>query len=334
MTWRDRFRQASFRGIEFFVDEVRVSGGRRVAVHEVAGRALAIPDDTGRRTRSFQLTAILVGDDHDQAADELQFALEREGPGELIHPWMGRKTVRVVGEFSRRETNDRGGMTTFDIPFQELHETELVVSVGPSVGDAAAGVRAAAGADAEKRVATTGWPEYVRDATAGALSSIGGVLKGLRFIQAQEAQVAAFTNQVTSLIDNLSSLAVAPAQLAAQVFASVEQIGQVGMNAVDAFYVYRVLFDLAPKKLGGTSDAARAADINAQLCIDLARMAALYSAAQEAAAATWPSPAAVESARRDLEAQIEDLQSRAADDVYQALDDLRVSIDAALPAAL
>jgi prophage DNA circulation protein len=247
---------------------------------------------------------------------------------------MGRKVVRVVGEFSRRETNDRGGMTTFEIPFQELHETELVVSPGPSLGDASNGVRDAAGADAEARVATTGWPEYVRQATSDALSSVAVVLKGLRFVQAEQAEVAAFTNQVTSLIDNLSSLAVAPAQLAAQVFESVEKIGQVGMNAVDAFYVYRVLFELAPKKIGGSSAAAMAADLNAQLCIDLARAAALYSAAKEAAAATWPSAAAVESARLDLEGQIQDLQSRASDDVYQSLEDLRVAIDAALPAAI
>lgn len=118
MTWRDRYRPASFRGIEFFVDVSERRGGKRGELHQYAGRDVPFFEELGREARRFPTEAHVIGEDYDEDRDRLIAALESSGPGTLVHPYHGTENA-VALDWSVRESSRDGGMAIFSILFVE-----------------------------------------------------------------------------------------------------------------------------------------------------------------------------------------------------------------------
>lgn len=119
--WRDKLRPASFRGVAFEVDAAKRPIGRRVVTHEYPGKNLPYVEDMGKVTREHKITAFVIGADYMDRRDKLLTAIETEGAGELVHPWLGTlKVTAGVGE----ETHawDEGGLVRFDLTFTESGE--------------------------------------------------------------------------------------------------------------------------------------------------------------------------------------------------------------------
>lgn len=119
-------RQASFRGVQFEVDDADESGGRRLARHEYPLRDLPFAEDLGRKAGEWRIRAFIIQGrsyDYVQARDALRKALTAYGPATLIHPWLGELTV-AVDRFSLRETTSKGGYCEFDIDFVEAGQRE------------------------------------------------------------------------------------------------------------------------------------------------------------------------------------------------------------------
>jgi prophage DNA circulation protein len=118
MSWRDQLRPASFRGVPFLVESSEQKLGRRAVQTEYPGRDEPFPEDMGRRAWGDSISAFLVGDDHLEEAKRLAEALNRYGPGELVHPYIGTRLVQI-GEVSLRQTTREGGLSTFTIEAME-----------------------------------------------------------------------------------------------------------------------------------------------------------------------------------------------------------------------
>lgn len=118
MNWRDQLREASFRGVSFYVEDSQQKLGRRTAVAEYPGRDEPSVEDLGRRAWSDTLSAFVLGDDHLAQALRLQVALNAFGPGELVHPYLGTRLVQI-GEVTLRHSNREGGLSTFSIEVLE-----------------------------------------------------------------------------------------------------------------------------------------------------------------------------------------------------------------------
>lgn len=116
--WLDKFRSGSFRGVEFKTDSHEFSRGRRKVEHEFPQRELSRSEDLGRQIGKFSLDMLVIGDDYFTQRDALLDALDKEGPGELIHPYLGRKVVQA-GAYSLRETVGEGRMARITCDFSE-----------------------------------------------------------------------------------------------------------------------------------------------------------------------------------------------------------------------
>ncbi|GJE45370.1 DNA circularization N-terminal domain-containing protein [Methylobacterium soli] len=116
--WRDRLRPASFRGVEFHIEESARAGGRRSFLHEFPKRDLPYAEDMGRKGEGFTITGYLVGPDFLFARDELIEALHAEGPGLLILPTAGEFDVQP-GPYSAVERRERGGFVEISMNFLE-----------------------------------------------------------------------------------------------------------------------------------------------------------------------------------------------------------------------
>ena len=124
MGWRDNLVQASFRGVEFSVDETESPiAGRRVAVHEYPGRDEPFVEDMGRVTKRWTIEAFVLGDDYDVTREELIEACNMPGPGELVHPYLGALQVACTA-CSLTERTREGRMARFSLSFVEAGENQ------------------------------------------------------------------------------------------------------------------------------------------------------------------------------------------------------------------
>lgn len=123
MSWREKLRPASFRGVRFFVDETSTSTGRKIQLHEYPKRDLPFGEDMGKVSKSYSMRAFVVGSDCIEQRDALLDALEQEGSGTLVHPTLGTLTVKA-GACRFSDSRTQGGVIRFDLVFYPGDEIE------------------------------------------------------------------------------------------------------------------------------------------------------------------------------------------------------------------
>jgi len=128
MSWIQNYRQASFRNIFFFVDRTEHEGGRRAAVHEFPKQDIPYTEDMGKRAKRFTIDAYVLGDDYFIDRNRLMEALEKEGQGKLIHPYLGTLIVVCTG-YRLSETKDECRIAKFGIEFVEAGEILFPMAV-------------------------------------------------------------------------------------------------------------------------------------------------------------------------------------------------------------
>lgn len=135
--WKERFLQASFRGVDFFITSHKYKSGRRLAEHTFPNVDDTHQEDMGRKKREIGFSAYIVNADYFDKRDKLVAALEKEGPGPLVHPYLGTMDVRVEG-FEFTETSKEGRVVRFDISMVRIPEAALVSVVVNTASDIAA----------------------------------------------------------------------------------------------------------------------------------------------------------------------------------------------------
>lgn len=199
MSWRDKYRPASFRGARFWVEAHDASGGRRVVVHEYVGRDEPTVEDLGGMAEGCSITAYVAttpgNDDYMVERDAFLAALRQKGPGEMVHPYLGAMRVQIMPwRFS--ESKDHGGMAVFDLTF-----VKVGASPSPSVvRSPAAGMRAASSAamtrakqNFAERFCLKGKPDFLRDEASGVLKDLGNLYLNV-------GRLAGVANQVSALV--------------------------------------------------------------------------------------------------------------------------------------
>jgi prophage DNA circulation protein len=116
MSWRDQLRPGSFRGVRFHLDDRSHETGRRIHNHEYPKRDENFAEDMGRKTRTWQVNAYVIGEDYMARRDALMRACEQQGPGSYSDRWRG--TVQAVCEqITLVETEREGRYCKFSIKF-------------------------------------------------------------------------------------------------------------------------------------------------------------------------------------------------------------------------
>jgi prophage DNA circulation protein len=108
----------SFRGVPFKWWSTGEESGRRAAVTEFPFRDTPYVEDLGRRAKYYPLTGHVIGDNYMAARDALRAALQAQGPGTLIHPYLGPLTVQLL-TYVEKEEQLEGGLARFDMRFVE-----------------------------------------------------------------------------------------------------------------------------------------------------------------------------------------------------------------------
>jgi prophage DNA circulation protein len=120
MALLDRLYSASFNGIPFLMSSSDMSYARKTVTHEYPNKKFRYVEDLGENLKSFDIRAIITGDDYLILREAFIISLQMKGVGILIHPFYGALTV-VVKNYTVSEDMTRVGECIFTITFQEAY---------------------------------------------------------------------------------------------------------------------------------------------------------------------------------------------------------------------
>lgn len=332
MGWREDYRTASWRGIEFRCGAAGQEGGRRLALHEYPARDLPFAEDTGRRARRFQLDGWIVGPEYNAQRDRLLEACEEQGPGELVHPYRG--TLRVSCEsVSTRESWDEGGIVRFSFVFVEAGEA-VVPAAAPDIASqataAANATTAAASFDFAEALEVEGVPGFCLDAISDALRGVSSWLLDQQF-DGPPGSVARVVGSAGGLVDHALDVAYDPASIAGETVGTIDSVRDAFTSRLAALRALDRVFEVAPPSFTGASALQGVADGNSKSVIRLAQTVALAKSVPIAAEVPWTNLDDALAARTSLEARMDELEGGAADSTYVELQGLRRALTAAVP---
>jgi len=331
MSWRDRILPASFRGVPFAVESAEGQGGRRTVVHEFPQRDDGFAEDLGKVQGRFSLTAFVVGDDYFDQRDALEAALNKPGPGTLVHPYRGTVEVQVAGPFRVQETAKDGRVAKYTIEFVQAGEVKqpaASVDTQTQVADAAAASEVSSKTFLERVHTVVGELDFVADSAAD------GVAVAADAMDAALAPVKGFAESVERLkldIDNLRADAVtlvtSPSDLALRIFDAFDSFE----SSFDPDPLYDAMTNMFPFGSAridpfGLTKSRKQQQINDRAIESLVRIGALTQAAQALSEIEFDSDEAALLKRDELIELITQEMEVAEDDVFSTLADLRASI--------
>ncbi|MBX8542132.1 DNA circularization N-terminal domain-containing protein [Pseudomonas cichorii] len=217
-TWRDRLMPASFRGIGFFVDTDSVPVGRKGQLHEFPQRDEPYFESLGKESQIYTMEAFLVGDDCFERRDRLLEALEVNGAGELVHPWLGRMQVQVGGCILKHNRTE-GGVVRLSLKFypdQPLRFPTSTINTRRQLVQASDGLLASA----LKRYQAV---MSVVDAARINIQALRSTLSGIfAVIQRQFTPFMTIYSDLTSLVHSLVNAPLTLSTMFSSFFASFE----------------------------------------------------------------------------------------------------------------
>jgi prophage DNA circulation protein len=338
LSWRDRYRTASFRGVRFHVDAHEFAGGRRTVVHEFPGRDERLVQDLGRATELVSVRAYLVGNDYDLDRDALLAALAEPGPGELVHPYLGTLTVQVTS-WQCSETRQEGAIGWITIGFVEASSavdglsegilTSRAAAAQSAIDQADAALDVAEGAYAES-VSVLGQAEQAFEGLVEVMESGAARLRSFSVGGPLEA-VARWRRLATRLADSVLSVLAYPADQARLVREAVTALDAAVDSREALLRLHLSALQQRPRLRGGASAFARTRDRNTNAASALFRLLHAAEAVRAAVSIVWPSRQEAERARAAILDELDALELIAADGAHQQIAALRAALVAAVP---
>lgn len=318
MSWRDQYEMGAFRGHPFRTEYHERTGGRRVVSHEFPGRDEPVTEDLGRSQRTFSVDCFVVGAEYRTERDALIDALEKFGPGLLVHPFYGSIIVNVLS-YRQTEDTEEGGMCRFSIEFVEAGMKPDI----PAEADAAA----AAGFEADDVLANaagefaddfdiTDVADFVSDAAS---TLVTGAANLTQFIAAAQGGIGpalrAFDAGLRFLPANIQSLLREPLRLGQAIVGLVSTVQALGSNGrvrVESFMGMTTFGDTLKPVIGGTPSRQREA-ANQAAFVHLYTAAAAAELVRAASRTSFSSYEEAALMRDRVSARLDVLATRAAD---------------------
>ena len=325
--WRKRYRAASFRKAEFFVDGVDESGGRRTAAHEYPGNDIGYVEDLGKKLQTFSFRAYILGADYYAARDALRDALNKGGFGTLIHPYLGELSV-MCQSYRIQETTREGRIARFDITFIQsgvLFFPRATVDTATALVNVRTTALSKVNEAFLRAYQIARQPYAVTQNVENTLNTVSVSVESARKIVSTSAD---YQTQLVAFKDNVSQLVFAPVNLIEGLiflfsFGTIvaDLFPATPTNALAQYEELRIVFDLTPDAILVDNDPA-------EISTYYSSAAALISAAGLTALIEYESVEQAEGIQEDLLSRIDTLieDDLNDDELNAVLRDLRAAI--------
>ena len=335
MTWRENIvansaggkpLRGSFRGAEFLVRIDDHEFGRRAQVHVYPKRDTAFVEDMGREAGAFQVEAFVSGDNYMADRDRLIAAINKPGPGPLVHPYYGALTVSVVRPRVRHSSR-AGGQAEFTftcIPSGALTVPTEVTDTAASVATQAEVARSASLADFVRRFAVDNLPDWAfTELEAELHRTLGGL-----------------TAAMGDVVGAIAAEIRAPFNMGSEILGTFDRVRTILTEPRDALRLYERMFDAGgdspavPATTQTREQQAQATDALQRLVRETAVIEAARAAAETAFAAADDALATRDRLLTAFDARLAAAdpltQEPIAADLFDALRDLRAAMIADL----
>lgn len=209
-------REAAFRGVKFFIASTGSAFGRRVVSHEFPLRDTPYTEDLGRKQQTFTIEGFVLGPTSSLMREALLRACEKEGPGELVHPFLGTKRV-VCTSCQLNESSEERGIARFTLSFVEAGSRGMPgAGLDPTgaLSGAADALSAASGADFESGFSLLNAPGFVVNAAITNIDRASSYLQGIASsVPGNPIAVARLLNSIARLKSSVNDLVKSPANL-------------------------------------------------------------------------------------------------------------------------
>lgn len=339
MEWKERLQTASWRGVEFFIDSHDFTTGRRSVQHEFPNRDEPFAEDVGRIGRKFSINGHILGDDYFSQRDALIEACEKQGPGVLIHPYLGRRDVQVT-EFSVSEDTQKGRFATITFNFIEAGQAAFPRSLEDKtqeITDLSAVADADAIAEFEDSFDVLGFPSQVLDQAISQVdAAINKLEDSLSTIQTVAEKVTEFAFQIRTLKAKINDFIQTPSVLAEQLKSAFDFLSSAGLTSKDGFDAAKVLLTFGDSdplfvKVDNDSTSRVQANKNTDAVQNYMKRIAITQAAVQGADANFTSVDEAISERQVVNDAVEEQLEVAGDDLFQSLRDVSSKFTDAVP---
>lgn len=270
--------------------------------------------------------------------DLLVTALEKPGAGDLIHPYYGKVSVSVDGEFEVSESSAEGGYCKISLKFVEAGLIVFPTASNDTafqLGASADAANAAASSDFNSAFSIAQQPGFVVAQAAAKVSSFSDTLSAATSnVSGTAAGISDLAFSIKNLKGSAKTILATPALLSAQMTNAFALLASAA-NPSDVFAAGKAMFGF------GDSDAPIPPStptrvVEAQNTFQqnsLTQVLATTSAAVAAGGVTYSSSDDAVTARDQVTAQIDKLmESGISDALYNALQDLRTKVTISVPA--
>lgn len=115
---QDRLYPASFKGASFIFIGADINAGRKTVAHEYPNKDFRYVEDLGKNLRTFSIRAIIQGFFYETNKKTLEDALNDEGIGILVHPFLGNINCVCTG-YTVSEDLTSTGIANYTLNFLE-----------------------------------------------------------------------------------------------------------------------------------------------------------------------------------------------------------------------
>lgn len=337
MSWRDNLRPASFRGVAFFIESHEMQGGRRGVQHEYVQRDKPFAEDVGRKGREFSLEAYVLGDDYFASRDALIAALEKEGAGELIHPYLGRQPVQAL-QFRLRETQKDGRIAIFTLNFVEAGAADFPSAAVDNRGileEKTESLLDKIEKEFEKVFSVADKPQFVVDEAVKKINSVADAINAaVAFVGKQEQKVAEAQRRIETLKNKAVDLVRTPDKLARQITDAIRGVVLAAESARDKFTGLKKMFGFgSDDKPVPTPTSTRAQQASNQSALNrITQSTAVALASNAAADIPFESTEDAKEVRTELIENLETQEETTTDDdTFQAIQDVKTELVKGVP---
>jgi len=345
LSWKDNLRPGSFRGVAFFIDTSQKTFGRRSVLHEFPKRDTPYSEDLGKLADGYEDEAHVLGGDYFSAKKKLERAFNKEGAGELIHPYYGAKQVRC-GPVTFTESNVEGAILKFTATFQEKGDNRFPKGIndkGALLSDAVGNALDSLDAAFEAAFSIANMPANAVNSARAAVGSFSDKVNKVAKIGGAVADgITNLAFATRNLVAEVNDLLLAPDKLASRLRGSLVLLQGAFERAEDQVAAMKQMFGFGsdsdpvtaqPPVLGSTPtrDQERT---NLETLNNYIKAVSASIASESAAVAEYASFEDAETIRDEI---VEIFDEQLANDdgsgnpVFQAISDVKVLLIEAVP---
>jgi len=338
MSWKDNLRPASFRGVPFFIDTSQFTTGRRVQLHEFPDRDNPFPEDLGKVSGTFRVEGHILGDDYFDIKERLVEACEKEGPGELIHPYYGTLQVQV-GPASFDEDTLDGRIAKVTFLFYQAGDNRFPKNIDDKqvlLENGAAAALAAAKADFDENFTILGFAGFVVDTARSAVENAADAFEEATAGIVQTAEeIADLAFSVRNLKAEVNDLLQSPQELSTRLLDSLSLMEEALGTPEGKLRAHSTLFQFVGNtgtNFSTTTPSRVRQSDNEDIINNFIRRSAIIKGTVQASEVEYESVQAANTQREELVDLIEDQSVNATnDDVFQTMGDLNAQLVEVLP---